>query len=46
MYSGLAVAGEVGYDDAKVYRILFLLVLHLPHAIWLSLLFAGLGVFL
>ena len=43
MYSGLAVVGELGSDDAHVYWLLLLMVLCLPLAILLSLMFAGLG---
>ena len=44
MYPGLAVVGELGSDDAKVYWLLLLMVLHLPLTIWLSLVFAGPGI--
>ena len=43
MYSGLAVVGELGSDDAHVYSGLLLMVLHVPLDICLSLMFAGLG---
>ena len=43
MYSGLAVVGEVGSDDAKVYWLLFLMVLLLPLAICLCRVFPGRG---
>jgi len=43
VYSGLAVLGELGSDDAYVYWRLLLMALGLPLAIWLSLLSAGLG---
>jgi hypothetical protein len=43
VYSGLAVVGELGSDDAHVYWLLLLMVLCLPLAILLSLMFAGLG---
>ena len=41
MYPGLAVVGELGSDDAKVYWLLLLMVLRWP--LWLSLVLAGLG---
>lgn len=44
MYPGLAVVGELGSDDAKLYWLLLLMVLSLPLAIWLSLMLAGLSV--
>ena len=44
MYSGLAVVGELGSDDAHIYWLLLFLVLCLPFAIWLPLLFVGLVV--
>ena len=43
MYSGLAVVGELGFDDAHIYWLLLLMVLHLPLTIWLSLVLVGLG---
>jgi hypothetical protein len=43
LYSGLAVVREMCSDDANVYWHLLLIVLHLPFAIWLSLVFIGLG---
>jgi hypothetical protein len=43
-YPELAVAGELGSDDPIVYWLLLLMVLHLPLAIWLSLVLTGLGV--
>ena len=43
MYSGLAVVGELGSDDAHVFWLLLLMVLHLPFAIWISLVFVDLG---
>jgi hypothetical protein len=43
VYSGLAVVGELGSDDAHVYWLLLVMVLNLPLTIWLSLVFAGLG---
>jgi hypothetical protein len=33
MCPGLAVVGELGSDDAEVYQLLLLMVLHLPLAI-------------
>ena len=41
MYSGLVMVGELGSDDAHIYWFLLLMVLCLPLAIWLSLVFAG-----
>ena len=38
------MVGELGSDDAHAYWLLVLLVLGLPLDIWLSLVFAGLGV--
>ena len=35
---------ELGFDDAHVYLLLLLMVLCLSLTIWLSLVFAGLGV--
>ena len=43
MYPGLPGEGELVSND-KVYWLLLLIVLCLPLAIWLSLVFAGLGV--
>ena len=43
VYSGIAVIGELGYDDAHVFWLLLLMVLSLIFAIWISLLFVGLG---
>jgi hypothetical protein len=43
VYSGLAVVGELGSDDAHVYWLLLLMVLCLPLVIWISLVFVGLG---
>jgi hypothetical protein len=34
VYSGLAVVGELGSDDAHVFWLLLLMVLHLPCGIW------------
>ena len=44
VYSGLAVVGELGSDDAQVFWFLLLMVLCLPLAIWISLVFVDLGV--
>ena len=44
LYSGFAVVGELGSDYAYIYWVLLVMVLCLPLAIWLSLVFAGLGV--
>jgi hypothetical protein len=43
VYSGLAVVGELGSDDAHIYWLLLLTVLSLTLAIWLFLVLAGLG---
>ena len=43
MYSGLAVVGELGPDNAQIYLLLLLIVFPLPLDIWLSLMFSGLG---
>ena len=45
MYLGLAVVGELDSDDAHIYWLLLLMVLHLPLTIWISLVFVGLGDF-
>ena len=42
MYSGLAVVGELGSGDAKVFWLLLLMVLCLPFARWISLVFVDL----
>ena len=42
VYSGLAVVGELGSDDAHVFWLLLLTVLTLPFTIWISLVFVGL----
>ena len=42
LYSASPVVGELGSDDALVYWLLLLMVLCLPLAIWLTLVFAGL----
>jgi hypothetical protein len=44
VYLGLAVVGEPGSDDAKVYWLLLLMILYLPLAIWFPLVLASLGV--
>lgn len=38
--------GELGSDDYHVYWLLFLMVLPLHFAIWISLVFVGLGDYL
>ena len=43
MYSGLTVVGELSSDDAHVLWLLLLMVLLLPFAIWISLMFVGLS---
>jgi hypothetical protein len=43
VYSGLAVVGEMGSDDAHVFWLLLFMVLCLPFAIWISLVFVDLG---
>ena len=43
LYSGLDVVGELGSDDAHVFWILLLMVLHLPFTIWISLVFVDLS---
>jgi hypothetical protein len=45
VYSGFSVVGELGSDDAYTYWLLLLMVLCLPHSIWLSLVFVGLDDF-
>jgi hypothetical protein len=37
------VVRGLGFDDAHIYWLPLLMVLHLPLDIWLSLVFAGLG---
>ena len=44
LYSRFAVVGELGSDDASKYWVLVVIVLCLTLAIWLSLVFVGLGV--
>jgi hypothetical protein len=46
VYSGLTVLGELGSDDVHVFWLLLLMVLGLPFAIWIFLVFVGLGNFL
>jgi hypothetical protein len=43
VYLGLAVVGELDSDDAHIYWLLLLIVLHLPLTIWLSLVLVGLA---
>ena len=43
VYSELALMGELGSDDARVFRLQLVMVLHLLFAIWISLVFVGLG---
>jgi hypothetical protein len=43
VYSELAVMGKLRSDDARVFWLLMLLVLHLPFTIWISLMFVDLG---
>ena len=43
LYSGLALVGEQGSDDAHVFWLLLLMVLYLPFTIWLSLVFVDMG---
>jgi hypothetical protein len=43
VYSRLAVVGELGSDYAHVYWLLLFMVLSLLFAIWISLVFVGLG---
>jgi hypothetical protein len=43
-YSGLALLGELGSDDAKFHCILLLMILHLPLANWFFLVLSGLEV--
>ena len=43
VYSGLAVVGELGSDDAHIFWLLLLMVLCLLFAIWISLKFVDLG---
>jgi hypothetical protein len=37
------VVGELYSDDAHIFWLLLLMVLHLPFTIWISLVFVGLG---
>ena len=43
VYLGFAVVGELGTNDAHIYWLLLLIVFCLPFAVWLALVFAGLG---
>lgn len=43
-YLMLAMVGELGFDGAKVYWLLLLMVLCLPLTIWLFLVLTDLGV--
>ena len=43
MYSGLNVVGKLGSDNSHVFWLLLLMVLPLPFAICITLVFAGLG---
>ena len=43
VYSGLAVVGELGSDDAHIFWLLLLMVLLLPFTIWISLVFVDLS---
>ena len=42
-YSGFAVVGELGSDDTHLFWLLLLMVLHLPFAMWVSMVFVDLG---
>ena len=44
MYPGLAVVGELCSDDVHVYWLLLLMIIHLPLAIWLSVVLVDLCV--
>ena len=46
VYSRLAVMGELGSDAVHVFWFLLLMILHLSFAIWISLVFDGLGNYL
>ena len=37
LYSGLAVVGEMGYDDSHVFWLLLLMFLGFPFTVWISL---------
>ena len=43
-YPGLAVVGELGSDDSMILWFLLVMFLHLPFAMWLSLVLAGVAV--
>ena len=43
-YSGLALVGELGSSVVKIYCLLLLMYLCLPHTIWLSLVLTGLNI--
>ena len=43
MNSRRAVVGELGSDDVHVFGLLLLMVLYFPFAIWIFLVFVGLG---
>jgi hypothetical protein len=43
VFSGLAVVGKLGSDDAHIFWLLLLMVLGLPFAICISLFFVGLS---
>lgn len=43
-YPWLAVVGELGSYGAKLHQHLLIMFLHLPFAIWLSLILTELGV--
>ena len=42
-YSGLAVVEEMGSDYVHIFWLLLLMILCLPLAIWISLVFVSLG---
>jgi hypothetical protein len=46
VYSELSVVGELGSDDAHIFWLLLLMVLCLPFAIWIFLVFLDLRDFL
>jgi hypothetical protein len=43
VYSGLVVVGELGSDDDNEFWLLLLMILLLPFAIWIYLVFVGMG---
>ena len=45
LYPGLAVVGEAGSDDTKVYWLQLFMLFHLPLTISLSLVLGGLSVY-